>query len=97
MVEILGKQGLEALPRTLRLIVLDTHAINAPATNVCIGVPNAAERQGTWINVDGHEGRIAAAKPAPPGVSTLERTLQQLTERVSSSAAVRAQTEEVQA
>ena len=83
--EILGEEGIGALPRALRLIVLDTHAINAPATNVCIGVPNAAERQGTWINVDGHEGRLAAAKPAPPGVSTLERTLEELTGRVAAA------------
>ena len=81
--QLLGHEELKKLPRSLRLLVLDTHALCVPATIVCIGVPNAAERTGTWINVDGHEGRIAAAKPAPTGVAPLERTLAELRERLA--------------
>jgi hypothetical protein len=62
----------------LRLFVFDTHALDVPATDVCIGVPNMVERTGTWINVDGHAGRIAAARPAPPGVRSLARSLERL-------------------
>jgi len=73
--ELVGRAELAELPRALRLVVLDTQALDVPATSVSLGVPNAAERTGTWINVDGHRGTLAAAKPAPPGVGPLTRTL----------------------
>ena len=51
---------------------------------VAIGAPNAAERTGTWINIDGHSGRLAAARPAPPEVPALTRTLEDLIAAVRS-------------
>jgi len=80
--ELLGAEGLRALPRSTRAILFDTHPVTAPALHVSIGVPNAAERLGTWINVDGHAGRLAAARPAPPGVAPLTRTLAELEARL---------------
>lgn len=76
--EILGVEALAELSKSIRLIVFDTHALQVSATNACIGIPNAAERTGTWINVDGHAGRIAAAKPAPQGVAPLTRSLEEI-------------------
>jgi hypothetical protein len=43
-----------------------------------IGVPNHAERGGTLVNVDGHKGPLAPAKPAPRGVRHLVRHLEDL-------------------
>jgi NADH-quinone oxidoreductase subunit G len=76
-------QGLAALPETLRLIVFDTHALDVPAACTWVGVPNLVERTGTYVNVDGHRGQIAAARPAPQGVPPLERTLRELVELCS--------------
>jgi len=72
--------SLAALPAALRLIVFDTHPCDVPAVHVCVGVPNLVERTGTFVNVDGHRGPIAAARPAPRGVAPLERTLRELVE-----------------
>ena len=81
--ELLGPEALAALPTTLRLVVFDTRVLDVPAARVCIGVPNAVERIGTWINVDGHRGPLAAARPVPPGVAALTHTLSELARRVS--------------
>ncbi|NOT29300.1 MAG: 2Fe-2S iron-sulfur cluster binding domain-containing protein, partial [Planctomycetes bacterium] len=51
--ELLGAEALTQLPAGLRLVLLDTHPVDAPAFSVELGVPDASERTGTWINVDG--------------------------------------------
>ena len=81
IVELLGAEspdGILGLHDESRVSVLDTRALDAPAIRVCIGVPNAVERTGTWINVDGHRRSIAASKPAPAGVAPLTRILREL-------------------
>ena len=83
VVELVGEEALASLPESLRLVVFDTRAPDARACSVSIGVPNAAERTGTWVNVDGHRGVLAAAKPAPPSVAPLVRTLEELERRLA--------------
>jgi hypothetical protein len=51
--------------------------------DVNIGIPNHVERAGTWINVDGHAGRITPARPAPPGVWMTTRILAELEDMIS--------------
>jgi NADH-quinone oxidoreductase subunit G len=77
-----GAQALAALPAGLRLVALVTRALEVPATRVCIGVPNAVERTGTWVNIDGVRGSLSAARAAPPGVAPLTRTLESLRQRL---------------
>ncbi len=84
IVELLGTEALSALPVQARLLVFDTQVPHVPSARVVVGVPNASERSGTWINVDGHRGRIAPAKAAPQGVLPLERTLAELRSRLAS-------------
>ncbi len=74
VVELLGTDGLMELPASLRLVVLDLFALEAPANKVSIGVPSSLERTGTWINVDGVRGRLGIARP-PGGVAPLTETL----------------------
>jgi hypothetical protein len=76
--ELVGAAALAALPRSLRLVVLDTHPLDVPAAQVEIGVPDAVERTGTWVNVDGVRGEIRIARSAPAGVPPLTRTLDEL-------------------
>ncbi|MFM7283144.1 MAG: 2Fe-2S iron-sulfur cluster-binding protein [Planctomycetia bacterium] len=76
--ERIGELVGSALSATPRLAVLDTVAPAQSNCCVAIGVPNYTERTGTWVNIDGHRGRIAAAKTAPHGVAPLIRTLQDL-------------------
>ena len=78
VVELIGASELAELPASKRCIVLDCHLDELAMTDVGIGVPNHAEREGTWINIDGKSGAIAAAKPAPPGVWRTQRTLETL-------------------
>jgi len=80
--ELIGRDELAELPPALRLVVFDTRALEVAATRVCVGVPNAAERTGTWVNVDGHRGPLAAARSAPDGVGPLTRTLSDLVQRL---------------
>ncbi len=89
IVELLDAQALSALPSRLRLVVLDTRSPDIPSVRVAIGVPNASERPGTWVNVDGHRGRIAPAKASPNGVAPLEHTLAEIRSRLSSIAGPR--------
>ena len=49
-----------------------------PAAQLSIGVPDHTERLGTWVNVDGHRGKISAARSAPAGVRPLTSSLQTL-------------------
>lgn len=79
--ELLGAEALGALPGGLRLALLDTHPLDVPAVVLAIGVPDSCERTGTWLNVDGHAGQLACARPSPKGVPPLVRTLQELARR----------------
>jgi hypothetical protein len=87
VVELLGgSDALGTLPRSLRAVVVDTRAPKghgARVVAICIGAPNAVERTGTWINVDGIRRPLAVAKPAPPGVAQLVRTLRGLRDRLA--------------
>ena len=71
-------EGLAGLPTSLRTILLGCEPIEAAAIGVAVGIPNQVERAGTWINVDGIEGCIAPARPAPAGVWTTARVLDTL-------------------
>jgi NADH-quinone oxidoreductase subunit G len=76
--ELVGLETLRAQPAALRLAVLDCHALDAPATDVCLGIPTSVERTGTWINVDGERGPISAVKAPPAGVRTIAAHLELL-------------------
>jgi NADH-quinone oxidoreductase subunit G len=80
---LLGQGGLAAIPSRARLVVFDTLPLDVPAVQVLVGVPNAAERLGTWVNVDGKRRSIAPAKAAPPGVAPLTRSLEGLLVRLA--------------
>jgi len=84
--ELLGEEALARLPAALRLLVFDTRPLAVRAARVCVGVPDAFERAGTWVNVDGHRGPLVAAVPAPPGVEPLTRTLSALLRRLTARA-----------
>jgi NADH-quinone oxidoreductase subunit G len=84
--ELLGAQ-LKALDTGKRVALLDTHVFDAPAVKVCVGVPSHIEKSGTWINVDGHSGRLSIARRAPPGTRALTSSLEQLEQRLSAVAA----------
>ena len=86
---LLGREALAALPAGLRLVVLDTHPLDVPASELELGVPNSVERTGTWLNVDGIAGTLAIARSAPPGVAPLTRTLEELARRSSPQEAAR--------
>lgn len=78
VVEWIGPEQLAALPANKRCVVLDCHVDEVPMTDICIGVPNHVEREGTWLNIDGNPGRIAAARNAPTGVWRTVRILSEL-------------------
>jgi NADH-quinone oxidoreductase subunit G len=77
IMELLGDACAE-LPTSLRAVVFDCHASDAPAVCVNIGVPNHVERQGTWVNIDGHRGSLGSARPMPDGVWLTARSLDTL-------------------
>lgn len=76
--ERIGELVGDALSATSALAILDTVAPAQANCAIAIGVPNYAERTGTWISIDGHRGPISAAKASPHGVAPLTRTLQDL-------------------
>ena len=76
--ELVGLEGLAALPTSLRLVVLDCYALDVPALDAQLGLPTHVERSGTWVNVDGVRGPISASKPPPADVRTIARLLQTL-------------------
>jgi hypothetical protein len=78
VVELLGEEALRGLPAALRLFSFECHPLESPALVAEIGVPNHAERGGTLVNVDGHKGPLAPVKPAPRGVRSLTRLLEDL-------------------
>jgi NADH-quinone oxidoreductase subunit G len=84
---LLGEAGLAKLPAALRLIAFDTHALDIPALDIAFSVPTHVEKQGTWVNVDGHVGVLNVAVAMPTGVQRLERTLDELREACSHSVA----------
>jgi NADH-quinone oxidoreductase subunit G len=75
---LLGVEAVAALPESLRVVLMDTHLLDSAVIDVAVGVPDYVERSGTWINLDGHRGQIASARPAPAGTWTLTRSLDQL-------------------
>ncbi len=77
--ELLGLDALATLSPSQRLVVMDCHALDVPATDVCIGIPDHVERVGHWINVDGVRRQLGAARPPPPGVWLTTRLLDTLT------------------
>ena len=79
VVEWVGAEDLAALPAGKGCVVLDCHVDELPMTDICVGVPNHTEREGTWINVDGKPGRIAPARTAPAGVWRTVRILSEIT------------------
>jgi hypothetical protein len=76
--ELVGRDALATLPAALRMVVFDCHALDVPATDACIGIPNWVERTGTYVNVDGVRGPISAVKAPPRGVRTLVEHLDEL-------------------
>ena len=78
VVELVGRDLLSKVPQATTLVVLDCHVLDLPQVIACIGLPNSAERAGTWINVDGVAGPISAIKPAPTNVRALQRHLEDL-------------------
>jgi NADH-quinone oxidoreductase subunit G len=76
--EWVGAEALAGLSPALRLALLDTHALDVAALQIALGVPDSSERTGTWLNADGHAGTLSPARPAPPRVAPLTRTLQDL-------------------
>jgi NADH-quinone oxidoreductase subunit G len=76
--ELVGLESLRKLAASLRLVVFDVADLDVPALDALIGLPTHVERSGTWVNVDGHAGPIAVAKPPPKGVRALERLLERL-------------------
>jgi NADH-quinone oxidoreductase subunit G len=83
--ELVGVPKLAALPSSLRLVVLDVADLDVPALDALFGLPTHVERTGTWINVDGIAGPIAAAKSPPKGVRPIERLLEALGAHASSA------------
>jgi NADH-quinone oxidoreductase subunit G len=81
--ELLGTEALAGLQSGLRLIAIAPHPVHSPAATVCIGAPTSVERTGTWINVDGHAGPLAAARPMPAGVRPIVATLAMLVDRIA--------------
>src|SRR5262249_2122553 len=76
--ELVGRETLGKLAPSLRLVVFDVADLDVPALDALIGLPTHVERTGTWVNVDGHAGPIAVAKPPPKAVRALERLLEML-------------------
>jgi NADH-quinone oxidoreductase subunit G len=77
VLELLGAERIAALPSVLRLVAFD--ACTPPAqVAVFLGLPTSVEKSGTWINVDGQRGRLAAVRPPPAGTRELTDTLSAL-------------------
>ena len=79
---LLGVEAVATLPSALRLVVFDTHLLDVPAADVCIGVPTHVEKSGHWVNVDGIVGKLDVARAAPHNVEPLTRTVERLAKRV---------------
>ncbi|MCC6406848.1 MAG: (2Fe-2S)-binding protein [Planctomycetes bacterium] len=86
VVELLGAERVAALTGT-RVVLFDTHCVDAAALDACIGVPVHVEKDGHWTNVEGHLGRLTIARGAPRGVRALDENLKRLSELVSPAGA----------
>ncbi len=82
-----GREALAELNPELRLFILDTESLDVPAARVNIGLPNWVERTGHWVNLDGHQGPISAARSAPAGVRPTLSLLQDLSKAKATSEA----------
>ena len=80
--DLIGREALVGLHRSVRVVVFDTHVLEAPAARVCVGIPDSFEKDGTWHNVDGIERRLTAAVPPPADVLSLPRLLESLGKRI---------------
>jgi NADH-quinone oxidoreductase subunit G len=85
VLELAGEKTLASLPHGLRLLAFDVAALDVPQLFVCFGVPTHVEKQGTWLNVDGHVGALNVAISAPAGVRRLDQTLARLQELVTAT------------
>ncbi|MBC8451491.1 MAG: hypothetical protein H8D72_02150, partial [Planctomycetes bacterium] len=74
VLKLLADQNLGAA----KLVTLDTHPCLAAGVEASVAVPFYVEKAGTWINVDGHKGRLTIARVAPSGVQPLTRSLGEL-------------------
>ncbi len=83
--ELLG-ENLGELAST-RLVLLDVVALAHGRVRVALAFPFCIEKKGSWTNVDGHSGRLTPARQAPPGVTTMEAVVGQLSEALSQTAA----------
>ena len=81
------REPLAALDASRRVALFEARALDAPAVKVQIGVPTHVEKSGTWINVDGHVGRLTIARAAPAGTPALTSSLRQLEEMLAAAAA----------
>ncbi len=84
--ELLGPAALGALDASVRIVLFDATALDVPAVDLALGIPQHVEKLGTWKNVDGFVGKLGVARPAPPDVAPLERTLARLTDRLRRAA-----------
>jgi NADH-quinone oxidoreductase subunit G len=89
--DLVGREALAALPAAHRMILVDAYPLDAACVKVALGAPSWVERAGTWVNVDGRRGPIAAARPAPAGVAPLAETLSALTALVRAAGERRAE------
>jgi len=78
LLDLLGDTALDDLPISQRLVIMECRRSDHRAVDVAIGVPNRVERSGTWINVDGIEGSIRPARPAPQGIRSTGDLLREL-------------------
>ncbi len=78
VLETIGDAVSADWPKDLRLIALDAVPRPWPQLEISFGVPLSVEKQGTWVNLDGIVRPVAIARPAPPEVAPLERTLGRL-------------------
>ncbi|MEM7517200.1 MAG: hypothetical protein AAF368_09790, partial [Planctomycetota bacterium] len=75
---LVGEEQMAGLPRDLRSVVFDVKASKAPGVVCSIGIANYIEKSGTFVNIDGHEGKILPARSAPAGTSYLTTSLERL-------------------
>ncbi len=86
--ELIGAEVLAALPSSLRAVVFDVRASDAPCVFECIGIANYVEKAGTFENVDGHVRKLLPARTMPKGVSLLTTLLARLTANLRTPAAL---------
>ena len=86
VVNLVGREALSEHDGKSRLFVFDTQALDAARVAVQVGVASWVERSGTWVNADGHESPIAAARSAPAGVCGTQGLLDDLRALVATCA-----------